>query len=573
MRLNKKLLRGCGAAMLVATAVIGGAPQAGAAARATDNSCPSGAVPPAGFTDVPADDVHHDAVDCMVWWHVANGTGAHTYNPAGQVNRGQMASFLARMIDATTKVLPPASSDDFADDNGSAHEANINRLAEAGIVSGRADGTYGPADPVTRAQMATFLVRAYEFVGPALTSSRDWFSDDDGNTHETNINKAAEAGFAAGRADGTYGPNEVVTREQMATFLARVLDLLVEGGFASTAQAGVHLGHVFIINLENKSFDQTWGPGSPATYLNGTLRPQGQLLTQYYGIGHASLDNYIAEISGQAPNPDTQADCPTFSDFVSTGTGDNSQELGRGCVYPSNVKTISDQLTAAGKTWRAYQEDIGNSPSEPKTCRHPAIGAHDTTLGARQTDMYATRHNPFVYFHSIIDDQASCDANVVGLDALNNDLASEATTPSYSFITPNLCHDGHDTPCVDGQPGGLVSADQLLHDVVPGILASPAFAHDGLLVITFDEASGDSTSCCNTPPSPNAAQPGGSGPGGGRVGALLISHQVAPGTQNATPYNHYSLLCSTEDLFGLSHLGFAGAPGLACFGNDVYARP
>ncbi|MEY2464451.1 MAG: hypothetical protein QOH64_2589, partial [Acidimicrobiaceae bacterium] len=107
MRLNKKLLRGCGVAVLVVTAVIGGAPQAGAAARATDNSCPSGSVPPAGFTDVPADDVHHDAVDCMVWWHVANGTGAHTYNPAGQVNRGQMASFLARMIDATTKVLPP----------------------------------------------------------------------------------------------------------------------------------------------------------------------------------------------------------------------------------------------------------------------------------------------------------------------------------------------------------------------------------------------------------------------------------------------------------------------------------
>jgi hypothetical protein len=145
-----------------------------------------------------------------------------------------MASFIARMIDATSKDLPAATSDHFPDDNSSSHEANINRLAEAGIVSGRADGTYGPNDPVTRAQMATFLVRAYEYVGPALTSSRDWFPDDNGSTHEANTNKAAEAGFAAGRADGTYAPNNVVTRDQMASFLARVLDLLVEGGFAST---------------------------------------------------------------------------------------------------------------------------------------------------------------------------------------------------------------------------------------------------------------------------------------------------------------------------------------------------
>ena len=72
---------------------------------------------------------------------------------------------------------------------------------------------------------------------------------------------------------------------------------------------------------------------------------------------------------------------------------------------------------------------------------------------------------------------------------------------------------------------------------------------------------------------PNAANPGGGGPGGGRVGALLLSPKVAAGTQNNNPYNHYALLCSVENLFGLPRLGFAGAPGLDCFGNDVYARP
>jgi hypothetical protein len=213
---------------------IGGAPPVRAVARAINDSCPDGRVPPAGFSDVPASNVHHASIDCMVWWQVANGTGPGTYNPSGQVNRGQMASFIARMIDATSKALPAATSDHFADDNGSPHEANINRLAEAGIVGGRTDGTYGPNDTVSRGQMATFLVRAFQFVGPALSSTRDWFPDDNGSTHEANTNKAAEAGFAAGRADGSYAPNNVVTRDQMASFLARVLDLLVEDHLATT---------------------------------------------------------------------------------------------------------------------------------------------------------------------------------------------------------------------------------------------------------------------------------------------------------------------------------------------------
>jgi hypothetical protein len=346
------------------------------------------------------------------------------------------------------------------------------------------------------------------------------------------------------------------------------------GSTGTAAPAGGPIGHVFVINLENKGFDETWGTGSVATYLNGSLRPKGQLLDQYYGIGHASLDNYLAQISGQAPNPTTQGDCPTFVEFTQTGTGDHGQALGKGCVYPTNVKTLADQLDAAGKSWKSYQEDMANSATEPKTCRHPQIGAADTTIAARPGDMYATRHNPFVYFHSIIDSPA-CATDVVDLSALPADLASASSTPNLTYISPNLCHDGHDTPCVDGQPGGLMSADQFLSEQVPKILASPAYQQDGLLVITFDEAeivgaSADATACCNTPPSPNSAQPGLTGPGGGRVGALVISSKTAPASQNPTPYNHYALLCSIENIFGLEHLGFAGAPGLTCFGTDVF---
>jgi hypothetical protein len=236
-------------------------------------------------------------------------------------------------------------------------------------------------------------------------------------------------------------------------------------------------------------------------------------------------------------------------------------------VYPRTVATIADQLTAAGKTWRAYMEDMGTP------CRHPAIGAHDTTIVPRPGDMYATRHNPFVYFHSLIDSPA-CEANVVDLVRFEVDLTAIETTPAFSFITPNVCHDGHDKPCVDGEPGGLVSADQFLSELVPKILESPAYKADGMLIITVDEAEiTNATACCNTPPSPNAEKPGLSGPGGGRIGTLLVSSRVRANTIDSTPYNHYSLLCSLEDIFGLKHLGFAGAPGLGCFGRDVYDGP
>jgi phospholipase C len=334
--------------------------------------------------------------------------------------------------------------------------------------------------------------------------------------------------------------------------------------------------HVFVINLENKSFDETWGSSTAAPYLATTLRRQGQFLPNYYAIGHVSLPNYVAQISGQGPSLATQSDCVTYTNFTSTGTGPLGQELGDGCVYPPSVPTIADQLTKKGLTWKSYQEDMANSATEPKTCRHPTIGNADSTLVARPGDQYATRHNPFVYFHSIIDTPA-CNANVVDLAAFPTDLASTRTTPNLSFITPNLCHDAHDQPCVDGQPGGLVSANQWLRTWVPRILNAPAYRQDGLLVITFDEAepgglNGDSSACCQEAKAPNVAQAGGNGPGGGRVGAVVLSPFVKPGTTNTTPYNHYALLCSLENSFGLAHLGYAAQPGLKCFGSDVYQR-
>src|SRR3954447_1594210 len=331
--------------------------------------------------------------------------------------------------------------------------------------------------------------------------------------------------------------------------------------------------HVWIVVLENKSYDTTFGPNSQAPYLANTLASNGELLTHYYGTGHSSLDNYIAMISGQPPTPETQGDCTTYSDFVNSGTDYDGVAHGSGCVYPMDIKTISDQFEAAGLSWKQYAEDMASSSTEPKTCRHPVIGTADQSESAKADDQYATKHVPFVYFHSIID-RPICDTNVVDLSALQGDLASTSTTPTYSFITPDLCSDGHDASCADGtSPGGYQGIDNFLQTWIPRIVYSPAYADGGLIVITFDEASGDASACCGEPQSPNTPSNGGYGPGGGRTGTVLLSRYIRPGTVNATPYNHYSLLRSIEDLFGLSYLGYAGQAGLKAFGDDVFTQP
>ena len=339
-------------------------------------------------------------------------------------------------------------------------------------------------------------------------------------------------------------------------------------------------GHIFIILLENESYARTFASSSPAPYLAHELPTKGVLLRNYYGIGHNSLDNYIALVSGQAPNIATQRDCRKFTEFVLTSPAldANGQALGSGCVYPAIVPMLGDQLEAAGKSWRGYMQDLGNDKSkEVEECGHPPLGADDPTTNRTPADQYATKHNPFYYFHSFIDNHNRCVEHVVNLRRLEGDLKSAATTPDFSFITPNLCDDGHDAPCVDHAPGGLVQADGFLRKWVPKIMDSPAYKADGVLIITFDEASGppgqDSSACCGELGLPGSStQPGGSGPGGGRVGAVVLSPLVKPNTVSDVPYNHYSTLRWVEDQFGLSHLGYAAANGLVTFGKDVFGR-
>jgi hypothetical protein len=357
----------------------------------------------------------------------------------------------------------------------------------------------------------------------------------------------------------------------MVRCLPALLALLCAVAIAEPAAAAVGKpAHVFVIVLENKDAATTFGPNSPAPYLANDLRKRGAFVPNYYGTAHNSLPNYLAMISGQAPTTQTQADCPEFVDVLPGAPAADGQTVGQGCVYPGSVRTVADQLESTGRNWKGYMEDMGDDPARDNgtACAHPIVGTPDRTQQASANDQYATRHNPFVYFHSIID-EPSCATRDVPLTELAADLQSAARTPQLSFIVPDLCHDGHDATCADGGPGGLPAADAFLRTWVPGILNAPAFK-DGLLVITFDEAEDDASACCGELPGPNTPQPGIYGPGGGRTGAVLISPLIKAGTVTQQAYNHYGLLRSIEDAFDLAPLGYAA--GARPFGADVYTK-
>lgn len=192
--------------VLAAASVVAIAPAAGAE------------LPPGGTFADDDGNVHEGAIEAIVAEGITSGcvTTAKRYCPLSKVTRGQMATFLSRALS-----LPAASRDHFSDDDGTTHEDAINRVAEAGITTGDASGAFKPGSPVSRGQMASFLVRALDL--PATSS--DHFGDDDGTTHEDSINRVAEAGIASGGTDGRFRPGAAVQRDQMASFLTRALGL------------------------------------------------------------------------------------------------------------------------------------------------------------------------------------------------------------------------------------------------------------------------------------------------------------------------------------------------------------
>jgi hypothetical protein len=306
--------------------------------------------------------------------------------------------------------------------------------------------------------------------------------------------------------------------------------------------------HVWLIILENKSYDATFTGLNNNTYLWQTLPQQGVLLRNYYGTGHFSQDNYISMASGQAPLSDTQNDCPyynatsgsvdtsgtlatnpNFGQFVSAA-GPNSVAGTNGCVYPSSVQTLFNQFDQAGVSWKGYAQDLGNgshSAGGISTCGAPyaSPGAAPTYSGgtatvstaqpnpgaANATDQYVPKHFPFPWFESLLQNPNDCNAAHIAnvfdpSNGLYHDLQSESTTPAFSWITPDNCSDAHDATCAGNNlsggwlnpttpnptpqnyTGGLYAADLFLRHVIPEIEASPAYKDGGLIDVTFDEA-------------------------------------------------------------------------------------
>jgi hypothetical protein len=195
---------------------------------ATAAACDPVEVPGAGFLDVGAN-VHREAIDCLAWWDIIQGTSNTTFAPQAKIRRDQVASIVARLLEAAGVELPASPPDAFTDDDGNTHEDNINALADLEVILGKTATMFAPRALVTRGQVASILARAYEVAtGAALPAGDDAFTDDDGTTHEDNINAVAAAGWVNGTGDGLFMPGANATRAQLTSMVARMLSTLVE---------------------------------------------------------------------------------------------------------------------------------------------------------------------------------------------------------------------------------------------------------------------------------------------------------------------------------------------------------
>jgi hypothetical protein len=289
--------------------------------------------------------------------------------------------------------------------------------------------------------------------------------------------------------------------------------------------------HVWVVSLTGHTLAQALAQPSPMPYLS-QLVPRGLLLPRYAAVDRGSLANGVALLSGQAATDDQRAGCPTYADV--------DPAAHTGCVFGADVETLPGQLTAVGRTWRAYVEGPDPSSPPPNAC---------------QPDSYASQRDPLVLFHEIVD-SPDCGADIAPPARLAPDAADAQSAPDLALVVPGACHDGRDAPCTEGAPAGLAAADAWLQATLAPLLASKAYADDGLVVVTFDAGPDD--------PAPGAEQP--------PVGALLLSRHVKAGATVDTAYTHLSLLRTLEDAFGVKPLAAAGGDDVHPFGEDVFTE-
>ncbi len=292
--------------------------------------------------------------------------------------------------------------------------------------------------------------------------------------------------------------------------------------------------HVFVIALSTPSYKAAFGKGSVATYLTKTLVKKGTLLSGYETLpGSSELADELGMVSGEAPTADTRSGCPTYAEFSSKAkVASNGEVSGNGCIYPDSVLTLGDQVTSSGAFWGAYVADMGK-----QACVHPNSGAADDATLPGAGPEYDTRHNPFIYFHSLLD-LGDCATDDEQLTALPAALSRASKTPEFTFVAPDACDDAASTTCADKAPLGLAGEDAFLKTWVPKIRSSAAYRKNGALLIVF-------------------TAPGGPGAAGGkaiRTGALVLSPFASSGKTVAASYDPYSVLATIEKLLGFAPL-------------------
>jgi hypothetical protein len=200
---------------------------------AIQTACPPLVVPGHALSDV-ARTAHEEAITCAVWHGLFAGYGDDTFRPGASITRGQLASTVAGVVRASDADLPDGVARVFVDVDATAHAAAINELAAAGVVQGFGDGTYRPGVDVTRAQAVSILVAAYEYVTDStVPPGSEAFDDTADNVHAGAIQAAAGMDWVQGSGDGSFSPANPISRGQAASVLTRIVsDLIGTGNLA-----------------------------------------------------------------------------------------------------------------------------------------------------------------------------------------------------------------------------------------------------------------------------------------------------------------------------------------------------
>ncbi len=316
-----------------------------------------------------------------------------------------------------------------------------------------------------------------------------------------------------------------------------------------------HYDHIFVIVEENQGLADILGkPFTPS--LTALAKTYG-VATQYYGIVHPSEGNYVAMLGGDTfgIHDDDGYFCKPHQKDATCKDSDAPGFVDHTITKPN----LADQLRARGISWKGYYESLPSPGAKDIIWPLPNNPDHLPTA------LYASKHNAFNAFATNLNDPDRA-THIVDFKQLDADLAS-GNMPAFAHIVPNQCNEmhgvkGENVPpdCTkENEPGRIARGDAYAGKLIDRIMQSPVWSQPGntAIVVTFDEAShhiypGDPTGCC-------AYEPGSlANFGGGRIATIVIANHGPRGLEDPTPYNHYSLLRTVEDAFGIpEHLGHA----------------